>query len=795
MRRFAISLNCCDSDSEMKRIDISQECRDSDSEVNHSFIALATSRYLPHSNTASEFAVWFGSSPVPVRLPKITPCPRVRHSRRLHAEFTRLRGGPFLVTPSGMGKIKAHSKKYKVIAGSLSIAVVSALVNPAHAQLRAAGPAVAAKPVPTSASPAVAAKPVASAAAPTAPVVLKGDVLSIDATDEIIAKARRSELKNLHSLVFGKDAVQQISDDEALKNMQTLMAKREFSSWFRFSDEVSRGLNTAAPNLDAVVKPVASAQEGYMAKLMMIRQAKYTIDATYYIFTLDEAGLALINEMRAAVRRGVNVRILVDSLGSISATMKGNPHFRALLKDAESNAGYVTNPQTGQKTNIRAKVEILVFNPVTNLMAWFRSRGVELMNFVNKLKAKNPEDYKPLATTHWNPNRRTHDKILITDAQFPELSIGIIGGRNISNHYYELDPKDHANFRDIEVIIRNDPSIARTMSRNKSVGEALGQQFDRLYFHRANRRVVVGALGYIFNQKKETDKLNDATVKVSEVTEKSMQALNEDFKSPDFGKNYLNTGFSNESVSFVNSSENLTRTMQKLALSVQDSVTRQEFEKIISDASKLENQQSLLSKIVVLAAAEKKSITVVSPYLWLSQKDVGFIRDWLSKDSSRRFTVITNSIVTSDNMPAQTLVDVATIPTLMEDPRFRSQIQVYEYGRIDDVDLGGTKTYGKLHFKGAYFESIETSLVATYNKDPRSQVLNSESGAVIEGAAYSRTMEQEIADLKANAHEWGTKEYHDIRNSPRLSKMKKAIIKHQPTLYKLMQKLHLWWLI
>jgi putative cardiolipin synthase len=617
----------------------------------------------------------------------------------------------------------------------------------------------------------------------------------MDETDKAIAKARQRSFKNPFVANANADVNLDDNDSQALQNLKILMEKREFATWFRFSNEVNRDLYSTASELHALVKPVLSAQEGSMAKLMMIRQAKYTVDATYYIFTLDEAGLALVNEMKAAVRRGVNVRILVDSLGSISASLKGNPHFRTLLEDAKYNAGFVLNPETGAKTNIRAKVEILTFNPVSNLPAWFRSRGVEILNVLGKKLAADPSKFEPLDTTHWNPNRRTHDKILITDAEFPELSIGIIGGRNISNHYYELDPTDFANFRDVEVLIRNDPAAARTMDRKKSVGEVLNQQFDRLYFHRANRRANIGILGYFFNQKNQTAKLDAATARVEKVTQTTMKDLGEDFNSPQFGKNYLNSGFFDQNVSFVNSTENLLRTLDKLKSSVKDSVKPADYEKIVRDASSLTNTQSLLSKIVVLAAGEKEAITVVSPYLWLSPKDIHFIYAWLEKDPRRTFTVITNSIVTSDNMPAQILVDIETIPNLMENPRFHSQIKVYEYGRADDVDLGGTQHYGKLHFKGAYFKSLQTSLVATYNKDPRSQVLNSESGVVIEGAEYSKNMEREIDSLVGKSHQWNTDEFRQIRSNPKLPKMKQEVITHETRLYNVMKKLKLWWLI
>lgn len=625
----------------------------------------------------------------------------------------------------------------------------------------------------------------------------KTDSLPVDQTDLDIATSRQSALQLVFRKFLGKELRAEIEaeDSHAIRRLKILMAKRDYSTWFRFSDEVSRGIAEGPHDLNALVKPVLSPQEGYLAKLMLIRQAKYTVDATYYIFTLDEAGLALVNEMKNAVRRGVHVRVMVDSLGSVEATLSGNPHFKALITDAKENAGFMLNPETGEPTSVRAGVEILVFNPVTNLPAWFRSRSVEMINKFQRATAKDPSKVKELATTRWNINRRTHDKILIADAQFPELSIGIIGGRNISNHYHGLDPASNDNYRDIEVIVRNDPTKAATMDRTLSVGEALSQQYDRLYFHSANRNVAVGLLGFLFDQKKNMEKLEGASKKVQIATAGTASSLGEDMNNPEFGKKYLAEGFVDSKVNLINSTHNLLRTVDEMPAAILDSVTIGHYEEIVREASLETNQKNLLSKVVQLASNEKKSITVISPYLWLGPKDVKFIHDWLSADPNRRFTLFTNSIVTSDNMPAQTLVDVETIPGLLKDPRFHAQIKAYEYGRADDVNLGGTKHYGKLHFKGAYFESLQTSIITTSNKDPRSQLLNSESGLDIQSAEYAKNMEREIADLLQNSHEWGSPEFHQIRNSPRVPKMKQEVIKYQIHIFKLMQILNLWWLV
>jgi putative cardiolipin synthase len=619
-------------------------------------------------------------------------------------------------------------------------------------------------------------------------------ILQVDETDAALARDRSSIFKLAAERLLSKEAKADPTspNSEGVQKLKTLMARRDFATWFRFSDEISRGLDKPAVELNALVKPIITRQEGLLAKLMMANQAQYTIDLTYYIFNIDDSGLALVDALKKAVERGVNIRVMVDSLGSASATLKGNPHFRALLEHAAKHAGYVTDPDTGLRTNIRAKVEVVVFNPVSNLPAWFRSKTIEIVNALGS--AISPDKFRPLATTRWNPNRRSHDKIMLIDAQFPELCVGITGGANVANVYTGLDPGQE-NYRDIEVLARNDPEQARMMPRHMSIGEVLSQQFDRLYFHSANRNIVRGILSLIFGQKKHIAKLEAATKNVEALTADTAKALGEDPQSPDFGKKYLHEGFLDAQTHLITSTYNLIRSSEEMSEAIEAAVKVEGYEELVREARMAPDKQSFLTQIVLLAAEEQEEITVITPYIHLTPKDVQFIYGWLSKNPKRRFNLYTNSIVTSDNMPAQTLVDVQTIPNLLKDPRFTPQLGIYEYGKLDDANLGGTVHYGKLHFKGAYFKSLNTSIVATYNKDPRSQLLNSEMGLVIRSAGYAVNMQREITDIHAHSHAWGSPEYYAIRSSPQLPKMKQAVIKNQTKLNQLMMTLHLWWLI
>ena len=60
------------------------------------------------------------------------------------------------------------------------------------------------------------------------------------------------------------------------------------------------------------------------ALLALIEAARESLDLTFYIFATDECGVRVRDALAAAARRGVNVRLIVDSFGAVAASMRGN---------------------------------------------------------------------------------------------------------------------------------------------------------------------------------------------------------------------------------------------------------------------------------------------------------------------------------------------------------------------------------------------------------------------------------------------------------------------------------------
>jgi cardiolipin synthase len=64
------------------------------------------------------------------------------------------------------------------------------------------------------------------------------------------------------------------------------------------------------------IEPLVNGDQAYPAMLDAIGRAKHSIALSTYIFDRDEVGMAFARSLGAAVRRGVEVRVLIDATGS-----------------------------------------------------------------------------------------------------------------------------------------------------------------------------------------------------------------------------------------------------------------------------------------------------------------------------------------------------------------------------------------------------------------------------------------------------------------------------------------------
>ncbi|MBC7831708.1 MAG: phospholipase D family protein, partial [Hyphomicrobium sp.] len=140
------------------------------------------------------------------------------------------------------------------------------------------------------------------------------------------------------------------------------------------------------------------------ARIALIARAQRSVDLQYYHFDLGAAGLRIVEQLRAAARRQVRVRLLVDDLHTFGSDA-------ALL-------------ELSREPN----VEVRLFNP------FVASRGPLASRILGSL---------------WDfgrVNARMHNKLFVADA-----ALAIVGGRNIADAYF--DPAGGAAYLDLDVLV------------------------------------------------------------------------------------------------------------------------------------------------------------------------------------------------------------------------------------------------------------------------------------------------------------------------------------------------------
>ncbi len=144
--------------------------------------------------------------------------------------------------------------------------------------------------------------------------------------------------------------------------------------------------------------------DGFRVWMEMIEAAKQSLDLQYYIFRGDETGRLLSEQLRHAAERGVRIRLLVD--------------------DGDTEQGDQQVLQLGTYPS----VEIRIFNPYP-----YRGHSHLLRNLTFLLNARRL-DY------------RMHNKLMVADG-----SVALLGGRNIGNEYFQVDPQ--SQFADDDVFV------------------------------------------------------------------------------------------------------------------------------------------------------------------------------------------------------------------------------------------------------------------------------------------------------------------------------------------------------
>jgi len=154
---------------------------------------------------------------------------------------------------------------------------------------------------------------------------------------------------------------------------------------------------------DSGFKLIDGVDIAYTSRLALIQSAQRSLDLQYYAIHADASTETLLQAIRAAARRGVRVRILLDDFNSVGEDAQ------VLRMDFEPN------------------IEIRLFNPLPG----------PRNNLVGRV----------LGSLHEVPRiqKRMHNKLLLADSAW-----GITGGRNLGDRFFGAGEK--INFVDLDVL-------------------------------------------------------------------------------------------------------------------------------------------------------------------------------------------------------------------------------------------------------------------------------------------------------------------------------------------------------
>ena len=177
---------------------------------------------------------------------------------------------------------------------------------------------------------------------------------------------------------------------------------RTESTAFQFHESTSIGKELAGlaaqhPG-ESGVAIIRRGRPAFTARVVLADLAEQTLDVQYFLWEPDATGRILADHLMRAADRGVRVRILIDDVN---------------LKDRDAGIAAL---------DAHPNVEIRLFNP-------FPHRGSHLFGFL--------VDFDRV-------NHRMHNKLMVMDN-----ALAVVGGRNMSDPYFEVDPR--ANFRDLDI--------------------------------------------------------------------------------------------------------------------------------------------------------------------------------------------------------------------------------------------------------------------------------------------------------------------------------------------------------
>lgn len=419
-------------------------------------------------------------------------------------------------------------------------------------------------------------------------------------------------------------------------------------------------------------------EDALKARIHLIRAARKSIDFQNFLFRSDDTGSLVIHELLQSAKRGVQVRILFDQLFTVT-----DLEYLARLALEHSN------------------FEVRLYNPL-----------------FNKAKTNKYRMFGGITCCFIKTNQRMHNKLLVVDEV-----VGMTGGRNIADRYFDFDT-DY-NFKDREVLVYG------------RVANEMHSSFDE--FWESETTAAVGHLRDVAPLIVSGEQVSSSKFEVAD----RLKPLLED--TEDIRLMY----------SLFVDSAHLVDSIEYFYDPPHDSV----------HTSKKDITDGLYTTI----ATASKSVIIQSPYLVLSKRSRNLFKTLRKDHPDLEFVFSTNSLAATDAFSAYAFThkhkkhyiktlgfDVYEFRPYAKDaseffPRLPELIFEKKNGiRSGDIPAVGVnpaidmpEPRSGLHAKSFVIDGY-VSMVGSHNFDPRGEGFNTENGVVIRDKAFATELESKI---------------------------------------------------
>jgi phosphatidylserine/phosphatidylglycerophosphate/cardiolipin synthase-like enzyme len=461
------------------------------------------------------------------------------------------------------------------------------------------------------------------------------------------------------------------------------------SPYHTLADEARAASTQTAPV--HYVNLLEAGEDSLLLRVHLIRAARKSIDIQTFIWAGDDAGWLVLDELVAAARRGVRVRVLVDQLFS--------------LDDVE---------WLSRIARAHANIELKLYNPT------FDEAVTQPLEFA-----------AGVVCCFSQFNQRMHNKLFLVDGE-----IGIAGGRNYENRYFDWDQQ--FDYRDREVLVAG-----------PAAGAEMQASFGEFWAHR--RAVPLTRL-------KDVDQRI-----VADADTRAELAPPANIDMP--------------RVERIRARATDAETIRKLFVETALRVGHVEY---FSDAPDKPDRpdapeaQALTERIVQLLTRAQHEVMFETPYLVLSERARKVFRDLYKRAPRVPVVVSTNSLAATDAFYVYALSHKYKKRYIK---RYGFEIHEFkpfpadadEFVRNYDALAGGTNAgryerYGVTPLKrggvrlGLHAKSLvidgSIAVIGSHNFDPRSDNYNTESGFIIHDATVAQLVRDAIRQDIAPGNAW-----------------------------------------